>query len=272
MGYHFGPPEAGYGLRSILAPPQGDLRYLSVWRLFLQSKGDAEVFESAGSEYGLDILAGACSVEVEGASGSTTFARAGNRTRPVDGPPTMIYIPRSYKVAITALSEELTALLVSAPSRRVTVPHLISGNDVLEETYGRDNWHRRVYPSIGPSVDADRLVMGETHTPSGNWSSYPPHKHDEDRLPEIATEEIYTFYFEPPYGFGVQLLWSPATDPRAGLNEAYIVRNGDTVAIPRGYHPNAVAPGCNMVTVWAYAGEQRSWGAWAEEKRFAALP
>jgi 5-deoxy-glucuronate isomerase len=240
-------------------------------RLFLPEAGTTHTFHTQGHEAVIDILSGKCSVMLESQTRSATYEMIGRRPSPFDGAPTMVYIPRNTDVTITCVGALLHAVLVSAPSRSDTDPALITPEDVAVEPFGRDNWQRSVYPCIGLNVQADRIMMGETHTPSGNWSSYPPHKHDEDNPPdEVVSEEIYHFLIDPPHGFGMQHLWTAPGHPQS-INEAYPLRNGDTVAIPRGYHPTVVAPGFRMVTVWAYAGDERSWGGWAPDSTFAEL-
>jgi 5-deoxy-glucuronate isomerase len=218
----------------------------------------------------LDVLSGACTLTLEGEWGSVWYEKVGQRDSPFAGPPSMVYVPRDTDLTITCLASPLSAVVVRAPSRRDTAPVLINAGDVPFESFGRGNWQRDVYPCIGPNVDADRIMMGETHLPSGNWGSYPPHKHDQDKPPEMVSEEIYHFLINPPHGFGMQALWT-APGASQPINDAYLLRNGDTVVIPCGYHPTVVAPGFRMITVWAYAGEARVWGSWAVDPTYVEL-
>jgi 5-deoxy-glucuronate isomerase len=98
------------------------------------------------------------------------------------------------------------------------------------------------------------LIVGETINPPGNWSSSPPHKHDVDDLPmESKLEEVYFYKLKPQQGFGLQRIYSDDGD----LDEAYVIRDGDTVAFPRGYHPVVAAPGYQLYYLWVLAGEKR---------------
>jgi 5-deoxy-glucuronate isomerase len=105
---------------------------------------------------------------------------------------------------------------------------------------------------VGENVpQAQRLVVGETFNPPGNWSSYPPHKHEVDAYPEeVRMEEIYYYRLNPPQGFGLQRIY---TDDRS-LDLACAVEDGDTVLLPRGYHPVVAAPGYQLYYLWMLAG------------------
>ncbi len=254
----------------IIAAPQSELRYLALERLLLSTKGATYVAHTQTHEMVIDLLGGVCALTLKGERGDTRYEKVGQRANPFSGPPTMVYIPRNTEVAIKCLISPLNAVIVRAPSRQDNAPMLIKAKDTTRQSFGRDNWKRDVYPCIGLNVNADRIMMGETHTPSGNWSSFPPHKHDQDKPPEVISEEIYHFLITPPHGFAMQYLWTAPGTPQP-INEVYPLHNGDTVAIPRGYHPTVVAPGFRMVTVWAFAGESRSWGGWAVDPTFAEL-
>ena len=105
----------------------------------------------------------------------------------------------------------------------------------------------------------ERLLAGETYNPSGLWSSYPPHKHDTQRAPEESKlEEVYHFRVKPAGGFGIQRVYGD------GFDDAYAVQNRDTVAIARGYHPVAAAPGYELYYLWILAGEERVLHWWED--------
>ncbi len=120
---------------------------------------------------------------------------------------------------------------------------------------GSGNWARQVRTILGPEHAAGRLIVGETVNPPGNWSSYPPHKHDEDNPPhEVQLEEVYYFKFDPPGGFGVQLRYDGKGDP---ADEVFVVRDGDVAIIKSGYHPVVGAPGYAFYYLWVMAGHGR---------------
>jgi 5-deoxy-glucuronate isomerase len=269
--YHYPAQPSTHGLARVVGPPQSALRWLALDRLILETEGDQCAVSTGPDEAGIDVCSGTAEVALRGEWGKVTYPSVGQRSSPFAGVPSMVYIPRNTELIITSLAGPLTALLVRSPSRRDTLPCLIGPDQVVTEAFGRDNWQRQVHVCIGMNVDADRIVMGETHTPSGNWSSYPPHKHDIDSGSERAAEEIYHFRIDPPHGFGMQYLWTAPGHPELPIHEAYSLRDGDTVAIPRGYHPTVVAPGFRLVTVWAFAGEARSWRCWSVEPRYGEL-
>jgi len=93
--------------------------------------------------------------------------------------------------------------------------------------------------------------VGETYGVPGNWSSFPPHRHECHRPPqETELVEVYHFRVAPAERFGVQLLYTEDGE----MSEAFIVRNGDTVEIPKGYHPVGAPPGVNLYYLWFLAG------------------
>ena len=112
---------------------------------------------------------------------------------------------------------------------------------------------------------ADRLLVCEVFTPSGNWSSYPPHKHDRDRPPaEVKLEEIYYYRFEHPDAYGFQRLYDGRTD------QTVTVRHGDVVTVRSGYHPFVTAYGYNAYYLNVLAGTRRSMAA-SDDPRYAAF-
>ena len=107
---------------------------------------------------------------------------------------------------------------------------------------------------VGPH--AESLLVVEVITPSGNWSSYPPHKHERDALPEESLlEETYYHRIHPPQGYAVQRVY---TDDRS-LDETVLVEDRDVVLVPRGYHPVGAAHGYDLFYLNVMAGPVRSW-------------
>jgi len=131
---------------------------------------------------------------------------------------------------------------------------LVPPSEVRTREVGRDNWFRYVYDVIDERIPAARLIMGETVNPPGNWSSYPPHKHDVDNLPqESDMEEVYYFKVDPVQGFGIQRIY---TQDRS-VDEAHIIENDTAVSIPEGYHPVVAGAGYKVYYLWVLAGEKR---------------
>jgi 5-deoxy-glucuronate isomerase len=147
---------------------------------------------------------------------------------------------------------------------------LVRPEDVEIEVRGAGNATRQINHIVKPEFPAERLLVVEVFTPAGNWSSYPPHKHDEDHPPgEVVLEETYYFRTD---GWAVQRLYSPRHD----LDLTETVRDGDLMLVPYGYHTTAAAHGYDLYYLNALAGDRRSmaaaddpdlaWirGAWAE--------
>lgn len=133
---------------------------------------------------------------------------------------------------------------------------IVSPDDVVCEKAGKKEWERKVSLIVGPEsrVGARRLIGGESLALQGNWLAYPGHKHDEDITGEEARlEEVYHFRFRPQRGFGMGRVYSP----ERRFDQAYTVENGDTLAIPFGYHTVAAAPRYDMYCLWALAGKKR---------------
>ena len=133
------------------------------------------------------------------------------------------------------------------------------------EIRGGGNATRQIVDIIRPDFAADRLLVCEVYTPAGNWSSYPPHKHDVDRPPgEVKLEEIYYYRFEHPDGFGFQRLYDRRAD------RTVTVGHGDVVLVRSGYHPFVTAHGYNAYYLNVLAGSRRSMAA-SDDPRYAAL-
>ncbi|MBL8144178.1 MAG: 5-deoxy-glucuronate isomerase, partial [Acidobacteria bacterium] len=135
------------------------------------------------------------------------------------------------------------------------------------EIRGGGNATRQIVDILPPSFPADRLLICEVYTPSGNWSSYPPHKHDVDRPPvEVALEETYYFRLKDPAGYAFQRLYTG--DGR--IDETYKVEDGDLLLIHEGYHPFVTAFGYDAYYLNVLAGSRRSMAA-SDDPRYADI-
>jgi 5-deoxy-glucuronate isomerase len=163
---------------------------------------------------------------------------------------TALYLPPNVPLTVTADSD-LEAVLVSAPSPPGGTPVLIRPDEIAVTPRGRGSYSREVHDIFVRDPHAKRLMVGETFNPPGNWSSYPPHKHD-GRNGEPRLEEVYHFRISPPRGFGHQTLYT-----EDGESITHQVRDGDAVLLPYGYHPVSAPPGYALYYLWALAGDQR---------------
>jgi 5-deoxy-glucuronate isomerase len=249
--------------------PTGTLRFLDFARLRL-AKGGHYSGQTQGREFVLDIFSGTAMIRVETASAERqVFSEAGRRAEVFSGPPVMVYLPPQCSYEIIATSEAVDVGIFSAPSQATTPPALLEGSAVVAREIGRGNWRRTVYAALAENVPAERLLAGETLNPPGNWSSYPPHKHDRPRPPQEAVlEEIYFFRVKPAQGYGFIWTYTAPDDPE-GFSTVFVVEDGDTVLLPKGYHPVVAAPGYQLHYTWVLAGEERRYGAWAEDPRHA---
>ncbi len=165
-----------------------------------------------------------------------------------------VYTPPGSSVDVIAERDtELafaTTIGASLDVRRCE-PQAISTDDVIAQRRGRPPWQRDVHDVIAGNVDAHRLIVGETFNEPGQWSSFPPHKHD-GTDGEPALEEVYYFRFDNRDGFGFQGLYD-----REGPERAVFLRHGTIVGIPHGYHPVCAAPGYRAYYLWVLAGSPR---------------
>lgn len=195
------------------------------------------------------VLKGQCSFRVAG----VRYERIGERASPFAGKAFAVYAPPRAAYRVEAITDlEVAICLAKADAEKS--PCLITPSTVRERVVGRDNWQRSVYDIVDESVDACRLLVGETVNPPGNWSSAPPHRHEVDNLPEESDmEEAYFFRVDPPQGFGVIRVY---TDDLS-LDETYSVVSDDLVIIPEGYHPVGALAGYRVYYLWMLAGGKR---------------
>ena len=201
-------------------------------------------------EIALVPLSGRCRVEAEGETW-----QLGGRESVFGGMPWALYLPRDTDYRVTG-DAEIAICGARCDQRRQ--PVLVRPEDVEVEVRGAGNATRQINHILKPEFPAERLLVVEVFTPSGNWSSYPPHKHDEDRPPdEVVLEETYYFRTSTAEAFAVQRLYSPNHD----LDLTATVRDGDLLLVPYGYHTTAAAHGYDLYYLNALAGDRRSMAA-----------
>jgi len=256
--------ELKEGYTSIVSPKNSELKLIEFGRIFLSDQGKRYSGETRENEAVLTIFKGSCNITVKGAGQTVAYQTVGERTNVFSGKPTMVYLPREMKYEVTAETSNLDIGVSLAPSDVNWSPVLVKPVDVTERSVGVWNWQRKIYSAIGDNVKARRLIVGETLNPPGNWSSSPPHKHDARGINEAPYEEVYFFRVKPSQGFGIQRIYTAATD-KDPFDEACVVEDGDLVIIPRGYHPVVAAPGYQLYYLWILAGEERKYGAWSDD-------
>jgi 5-deoxy-glucuronate isomerase len=242
-----------------LTPQSAGWTYSGLRVLELGPGGQAS-FETGPAETLVLPLSGGCAVTAEG----TDFALHG-RADVFSGVTDFAYVPRDARVTIRSEAGGRFALPAAVASRRLPVRYG-SAADVPVELRGAGQASRQVINFCSPEAfETDKLTAVEVLTPAGNWSSYPPHKHDEPREGEAVLEEIY--YFEVAAGasastgpgFGYQRVYS--SGPGREIDVLAEVRTGDVVLVPYGYHgPSMAAPNYDLYYLNVLAGpaEQRS--------------
>lgn len=207
-------------------------------------------------EYGLVVLGGSCAVE----SSRGNWAKVGRRPNVFAGLPSALYLPRETTFRVTALSDELDIASGWCRAEGDHPARLVTPDQVAVELRGGGNATRQINAIFPPGFDCHRLVAVEVYTPSGNWSSYPPHKHDAHRVDaagrviEADLEEVYFYKFNRPQGYAIQRVYT--ADSR--LDEVVVARDRDVVLVPEGYHPVAGAHGYTTYYLNFLAGSAQS--------------
>jgi 5-deoxy-glucuronate isomerase len=163
---------------------------------------------------------------------------------------TAMYVPPNTRVRVAATTP-IEAVVVSAAVEGGGEPALVTPDQVRVTARGREAYAREVHDIFVTDPHARRLIVGETFNPPGHWSSYPPHKHD-GRNGEPTLEEVYYYRIDPLQGFGHQMLYTAD-----GEAVTHVVRDGDAVLLPYGYHPVSAPPGYRLYYLWAIAGAER---------------
>jgi 5-deoxy-glucuronate isomerase len=249
---------AGDGFALLVTPERAGWAFSGLRVLELRP-GAARAFDSGADELVVLPLEGACAVTVDG----EPFGLEG-RDSVFAAVTDCLYVPRDARVEIASEAGGRFALPRARAARRLA-PAYVAAADVAVELRGAGTASRQINAFCGPDATfADRLIAVEVLTPAGNWSSYPPHKHDEDRPGvETALEEIY--YFEvaagPGGAPGLAFQRVYGSGPGREIDVCAEVRSGDVVVMPHGYHgPSMAAPGYDLyyLNVMAGAGE-RAW-------------
>jgi 5-deoxy-glucuronate isomerase len=223
-------------------------------RVLTLAPGETRALDTDDEEMLVLPLSGGCTVVCDGEKFDVT-GRDSVFARVTD----FAYLPRDSHLELTSDGGGRFALPSARAGRRLPARYGAAGS-VPVELRGAGAASRQVNSFCAPGAfDADRLIAVEVLTPGGNWSSYPPHKHDEERDGEVALEEIY--YFEVAGdGPAYQRVYSSGEGREIDLCAE--VRTGDVVLIPHGYHgPSMAAPGYDLyyLNVMAGPGDERAW-------------
>ncbi|MBI5649928.1 MAG: 5-deoxy-glucuronate isomerase [Chloroflexi bacterium] len=216
--------------------------------------GDGKTYQGASGkrEICAVILGGRATFDI----GDTRFENVGARANVFAGKPHSVYLPAQSQFAITARGN-VEIGLCSAPSDLSTAPYVIASERVASGVWGAANFSRNYHQILTlasqPDLPAQRLIVGETFTPSGNWSTFPPHRHEKDDLPrEAFHEEMYFFKVSPADGFGIARYYNDE------LDTGYIIRDNTILMAPKGFHTVVSAPGYTTYYLWFLAGNHRT--------------
>lgn len=250
--------STGHGQWVLDITPEGAGWGWSGLKVVELAPGDAVTVHAEGTEVALLPLQGGAQVEC-GSSGAHLAGRAGVFAAVSD----WAYLPLDSTSRLSSQTGGRFALAAARARRVLPFRHTPAG-DVAVELRGSGVCSRQVNNFCTPDTfEADRLIACEVLTPGGNWSSYPPHKHDVEREGETALEEIY--YFEVadgPVGPGMAYQRVYSTEDDRPIDVLAEVRSGDVVLIPHGWHgPSIAAPGYDLyyLNVMAGPGPERAW-------------
>jgi len=226
------------GRTMAVTPGVSPTRHLHYGRIILDAGDGPVAFGTGDRETGLICLAGSATVDVDGASHTLGRYDA-------------LYAPREASVTVTAGPQGADFAEVAAP---VTTKHpvqvvrfeTIRQDPTLHVDAGGAASKRDLNVLIGKNVQASRIMAGVTFSQAGNWTSWPPHEH------AAMLEEAYLYIDMPAPAFGIQLVYTDAREPEV----ATIVREGDVVLMPQGYHPNVAAPGNQINFLWMMAAQR----------------
>jgi 5-deoxy-glucuronate isomerase len=248
---------AAKGRTESVSPEKAASRYLHYGRIILDAGAAGVHFSTGDRETVLICLRGGADVDADGA----TYALGRYDT---------LYVPRDATIAVRAGANGCDLAEISAHvSARHPVQFIaftaVQDDPTLHFITGGNAAKRDLNVLVGKNVRAGRLMAGITFSEPGNWTSWPPHEH------AAMLEEAYLYVDMPAPSFGIQLVYTNPTEPEV----ATIVREGDIVLMPQGYHPNVAAPGGQINFVWMMAANRedvdRQYGVVNVQPDFAKL-
>ncbi len=222
----------------------------------LMKEGEKWTSNTEGNEYAIILLGGNYSVKTNRGSWETV----NGRKDVFSGIAHSLYLPRNTEFELRAESDVLDIAYGWCETDQDHPACFKSPEEAAIEIRGGDNATRQINSLIQPGFDCHRLVSVEVYTPSGNWSSFPAHKHDARKVDgkgnvvEACLEETYFYKIDKPQGFAIQQIY---TDDRS-LDEIAVARNNDVVLVPEGYHPVAAGHGYNVYYLNFLTGSDQS--------------
>ena len=188
--------------------------------------------------------------------GSNDYGVIGSRETVFDGPPPPVVLVAAGQPMDVVADTGALVVVAGAPGGEVRRTVCIAPEEIRVEARGTGRTARRIHHLLTPDAEAGRLIAFEVLTPGGNWSSYPPHKHDtEDPPREARLEELYFYRFAKPQGFALQRVYTADRE----LDETLAPGDGDVVLVPAGYHPVGAPAGYDCYYLNVMAGPGRAW-------------
>ena len=239
--------NAHTGRRVCITPANSTMRHLAYSRILLNSAKPSESFSNGDRETGLICISGEAIVSVD--SKEVTLA-----------PHDSMYIPRDSAIKISTKSSADVAEFSCDVANRYPL-QVVRAADVakdsgLQYTSGTSGCTRHLQLLLAKNIQAGRLIAGITQADPGNWTSWPPHEH------AAMLEEMYLYIDMPEPAYGIQLVYNDAQNPEL----VTVVRDGDAVLIPSGYHPNVSVPGHRICFLWAMAAHRE-----VEDRQFGVV-
>jgi 5-deoxy-glucuronate isomerase len=225
------------GRHIAVTPDNSTMRHLAYARITLNSANPSVTFSNADRETGLICLSGAATVKT-----AAQTVECGKYDA--------IYIPRDSSIEVSTTSAADVAEFSCDVEgkyplkivRYAELDHLPG----MKFSTGNSGASRQVCQVLAKNIEAGRLLLGFTHSDPGNWTSWPPHEH------AAMLEEIYVYFEMPEPAYGIQLVYNDTQYPEL----ATVVRDGDAVMLPSGYHPNVAVPGHRIAFLWAMAAHR----------------
>ena len=247
--------ETGRRIYQSVLKEEAGWEYLN-FQARLMQKGETWSADTGDNEYAIILLGGNYSVK----SNRGNWKTFNGRKDVFSGIAHSLYLPRNTRFELSAESE-LLDIAYGWCNTDQDHPACFKGPDeVAIEIRGGDNATRQINSLIQPGFDCHRLVSVEVYTPSGNWSSFPAHKHDIRKIDEDGTitearlEETYFYKIDKPQGFAIQQVYN---DDRS-LDEIAVARNNDIVLVPEGYHPVVAGHGYHVYYLNFLTGSDQS--------------
>jgi 5-deoxy-glucuronate isomerase len=235
------------GRNIVVSPAHSPMQRLTYGRIILNSSKPAESFFTGEQETGLICLTGEADMKVDGHQ--TMLAQYDS-----------IYVPRDSAVSVSSKTSadlaEFSAKVANRYPVQVVRFSQISQDPALKFTAGTSGCRRSLHMLLAKNIEAGRLIAGFTDSEPGNWTSWPPHEH------AAMLEEIYVYFNMPDPAFGIQLVYQNTEQPEL----ATVVREGDAVLLPSGFHPNVAIPGHRICFLWAMAAHRE-----VEDRQFGVV-